>query len=194
MGSAYASLEELKELRRITDASSDRMLQRALAAATTQIEQKTGRAFGLDETPTTRTYGVTGRITTDGRLLVDDIGALDGLAVETSQAAGNWAATTQWEAGPLNAVQMGRPVTELASTVGDGLWRVRQVRVTARWGWPSVPDDISLATLLLASRLYQRRDSPEGVLASAEWGATRLSRWDPDVESLVSPYVLPGVA
>ena len=110
-------------------------------------------------------------------------------------------AGSQWEinfapgrglAGPDNAFTLGMPVTELLS--GWGGWPGLRVRVTARWGWPVVPRDVSMATLLLANRLYLRKDSPEGVAGSSEWGAVRLSRWDPDVEALISPYIMPGFA
>ncbi|MDX2921298.1 hypothetical protein PV370_25695, partial [Streptomyces sp. NE06-03C] len=66
------------------------------------------------------------------------------------------------------------------------------VQVTARWGWPAVPDEIVQATLIQAARLYKRKDSPEGVTGSAEWGVVRLSRRDPDVWALIEHYVLPG--
>jgi hypothetical protein len=48
------------------------------------------------------------------------------------------------------------------------------------------------ATLIQALRLYKRKDSPEGVLGSAEWGTVRVSRLDPDVAKLVESLVLPG--
>jgi hypothetical protein len=64
-----------------------------------------------------------------------------------------------------------------------------RVRVTARWGWPSVPDGVAQAAALLAARLYRRKDSPEGVLGSSEWGAVRVARFDPDVEGLIAPYI-----
>jgi hypothetical protein len=41
-------------------------------------------------------------------------------------------------------------------------------------------------------RLFRRKDSPEGVTGSAEWGVVRLSRRDPDVWVLIEPYILPG--
>jgi hypothetical protein len=69
-----------------------------------------------------------------------------------------------------------------------------RVRVTAKWGWPAVPDTVVQATLIQASRLYRRKDSPEGVLGSAEWGTVRLGRVDPDVYALIQQLILPGMA
>lgn len=68
------------------------------------------------------------------------------------------------------------------------------MRITAQFGWPAVPDDISEAALIQAARLFKRKDSPEGVIGNAEWGVVRLSRRDPDVWNLIEQYVLPGFA
>ena len=93
------------------------------------------------------------------------------------------------ELGPDNAAAQGRPATYLWSTVG---WvpTSGRLRVTARWGWPAVPDQVVEAAKLLAVRLYRRKDSPQGVLGSSEWGVTRVSAVDPDVEALICPFVV----
>jgi hypothetical protein len=64
------------------------------------------------------------------------------------------------------------------------------VRVTALWGWSAVPPAIEQATLLQASRLLIRRDSPYGVAGSPEAGTEirLLARLDPDVDVAVAPY------
>ncbi|MFI6160389.1 hypothetical protein ACIA59_10615 [Micromonospora haikouensis] len=187
-GYLYATLSELRGMRRIDDSASDLLLGKALAAASRQIDRKTGRRFWLDAAPTARVFGAAGRLTTDGLLLVDDIGSVDGLTVESSSGS-TWSPVASPEFGPVNALGQGWPYTEVS-----GPWHGTRLRVTARWGWPAVPEEIGMATLLLASRLYLRQDSPEGLVRSAEFGSARLSRWDPDVESLISPYALLAVA
>ncbi|SCL43165.1 hypothetical protein GA0074692_6743 [Micromonospora pallida] len=191
----YATLPELKAARKITAEDDDQALTQALTAACRQIDRKTGRppgAFALDDNATARTFGVVGRTTVDGLLLVDDIGDIADLVVESGTGSA-WSPVTGYDTGPDNALATGQPITTLIAPPG-GYWAGPRVRVTARWGWPAVPDEISRAALLLANRLYMRKDSPGGVVGSAEWGAVRLSRWDPDVEELVGPYVLPGFA
>lgn len=188
MAEPYAPLDELKRMRRITDTADDALLGKALTVASRRIDARTGRRFWLDDQPTERVFGAAGRVTPDGRLLVDDIGSTDGLLVETGGGT-SWSPTTGWQPGPDNALAQGWPYTELT-----GWWGGLRVRITARWGWPAVPEDISMAALLLASRLYLRKDSPEGVLANAEFGSMRVSRWDPDVEALIAPYVQPKPA
>jgi hypothetical protein len=75
----------------------------------------------------------------------------------------------------------------------DGYWPVFRdrptVRVTARFGWPEVPVAVREATILQASRLFTRLDSPLGVAGFGDMGAMRVSRFvDPDVEMLLQPY------
>ena len=41
---------------------------------------------------------------------------------------------------------------------------IRGVKVTARYGWTTVPDAIKLATLIQANRLFARREDTYGPL------------------------------
>lgn len=52
---------------------------------------------------------------------------------------------------------------------------------------PIVPDSVREATLMLTSRLFRRRLSPEGVSDFGEFGAVRVTRVDPDIERLITP-------
>ncbi|SCL43276.1 hypothetical protein GA0074692_6801 [Micromonospora pallida] len=101
-----------------------------------------------------------GRTTVDGLLLVDDIGDIADLVVESGTGSA-WSPVTGYDTGPDNALATGQPITTLIAPPG-GYWAGPRVRVTARWGWPAVPDEISRAALLLANRLYMRKDSPAG--------------------------------
>ena len=196
----YASRADLKAHLSIEadDTSRDALLDRALKAASRGIDNATGRqgrGFWLDDTPTTRTYRLDGRIVArrEGHLLlVDDIGDTDGMVVEVGYIT-SWSPVTDYETHPDNALADGRPVTGLLRAGGHA-WALpsSRVRVTARFGWPAIPDDIAEACLIQASRLFKRKDSPEGVMGSAEWGVVRLSRRDPDVWNLIEPYRLDG--
>ncbi|MCP3817830.1 phage gp6-like head-tail connector protein [Streptomyces sp. A3M-1-3] len=196
MANEYADLATLKLSLGVEpgDITRDTLLNKALTAASRSIDASTGRRFYLDATGTARTYNPNGRVVCDEagvRLLVDDIGTAAGLVVETG-SAGAFTAVTDYETTPDNALVRGRPVTGLLRTaVGWGAGATR-VRITARWGWPVVPTEVEQATVIQASRLYKRKDSPEGVTGSAEWGVVRLSRRDPDVWALIEHFVLPG--
>jgi hypothetical protein len=62
------------------------------------------------------------------------------------------------------------------------------VRVTARWGWPAVPAQVAEATLRTAARAYRRKDSPDGVAGSSDWGLIRVPNLDPDVRQMLSIF------
>lgn len=195
MAENYAELSMLKLSMKITDNAWDDLLNQALAGASRGIDTVCGRRFWLDEVATQRTYNPRGRTVCDDsgeRLLIDDIGDATGLIVETGSGT-SWTATTDHETGPENALTRGRPITSLLrSSSGWSAAASARVRVTAVWGWPAVPDEIVSACMIQATRLYKRKDSPEGVLGSAEWGVARLTRIDPDVAASIQHFILPG--
>lgn len=196
MANEYVSLEELRSQFGLEpdDDSRDTDLNRARASASRSIDKTTGRRFWLDPAPVARTFAPRGRIVRDddGELfLIDDIGDAAGLVVETGSGA-SWSAVTGYETSPDNALADSRPITGLRRVLGTWGTATSRLRVTARYGWPAVPDAIHEAALILASRLYKRKDSPEGIIGSAEWGVRNLSRRDPDVWNLIEPYIIPG--
>ena len=190
----YADLAEFKAMRRRDDNADDTLLMRALSRASRAIDRWTGRRFYLDPTPTDRVFEVRGRLVRQrGRhdlLLVDDIGSAEGLRVYVGDGL-TWSEVFDFETYPDNAHAQLSPITGLRRCWWGGH---RLVKVTARWGWPAIPEDISGATLLLANRLYMRKDSYAGVVGSSEWGAAPVARLDPDVEAILQRYALPGVA
>ncbi|MBN0043118.1 phage gp6-like head-tail connector protein [Streptomyces actuosus] len=192
----YSSLTALKTRLGLetADTSADTLLASALTSASRSIDRTCGRRFWLDPAVVQRTFNPRGRIVRedDGDLfLVDDIGSTAGLVVETGSGS-SWTALTDYETSPDNALADERPITGLLRVLGTWGSATTRLRITAQFGWPSVPDDIAEATLIQATRLYKRKDSPEGIIGSAEWGVRNLSRRDPDVWALIEPYILPG--
>lgn len=195
MADEYADLTLLKLALAfpVADVTRDDLLNAALSAASRSIDDHCGRRFYLDGSATPRSYRPGDRIA-DCQFLTDDMGAAP-TKVETGNDSDGWEdITADVEFAPENAVARGEAITGLINDDGWALGYRDRVRVTARWGFPRVPDQIVQATLILAARLYRRKDTPEGVLGSAEWGTVRLSRTDPDVAELISRYVLPGFA
>lgn len=195
----YASLAELKSFITMDSAVVDRddMLTIALDAAHDDVEAECGRRFYLDASATPRDFDPCDRVVEEaGRafLLVDDIGSLTGFAVATGPSGGTFTAVSGTvEYRPENALARGRAITSLMTP--SGIWPTdpfTRVRVTARWGWPAVPPRVKEATLLQASRLFNRRKSSQGVIGNAEWGAIRVSRVDPDVARMLEKFVRPG--
>lgn len=185
----------------VTDTSQDTLIDAKLTAASRQIDRYCGRRFFLDDTASARVLNPDGRVVRNRsgeHLLVADIGNLTGFTVEVGKDPDWTDITSQVETEPTDALNLdpAGPVTSLLWE--RGVWRRRtlgRVRVTARWGWPAVPAEVGEAALIQTVRLYKRKDSPEGVLGTAEWGGpVRMSRVDPDVRELLTPFVLPGVA
>ena len=198
MANEYVTDTLVKAALGVTDAVVDGLLDAARESASRLVDAHCGRRFYLDASATARTYRMAGRVvgTDDGDLFfVDDIGATAGLIVEVGSTADGWTAvTSEVEHEPDNALARGRAIEGLLRPCWAQAATSTRVRVTAKWGWPAVPPEVVEAALILAVRLYKRKDSPEGVMGSSEWGAIRLSRTDPDVASLLAPYVLPGLA
>jgi len=192
----YTDLATLKLALGITDTARDELLASAITAASEAIDQRTDRRFDLDPSPVARVFRPRGRVVRDDDgelLLVDDIGDTAGLVVEVG-SAGSWTALSGFETSPENALAKGKPITGLLLPAGAWPTGSGRIRVTARWGWPAIPAGIEQAARIQATRLYRRKDTPEGVAGSAEWGVMRLAKLDPDVHAMTEPYVLPGFA
>ena len=72
--------------------------------------------------------------------------------------------------------------------------RVRRMRV-AQLDAESWPEDIALGAVMLAARLFKRRDTPAGVSVFGDNAALYVSRNDPDIAMLLQlgPYSRPAV-
>lgn len=187
MANEYATLAELKAFLRITDTTDDVELQDKLTAASRRIDRDTGRRFWVDGSATARTY----RAMHPELLLVDDISTTVGLIVEVGRGS-TWTAvdSTGYDLLPENAIADGWAI-ETLQRVGAcwPVWGSTRVRVTAKWGWPAVPEPIKAACILLAGRTFRRKDSPEGVKGFSDLGVIRVSRYDADYDNNIGPYV-----
>jgi hypothetical protein len=189
----YATLDELKSWLSITDSTDDIALAISLDAAERSIERFCSRTFVAAGTVATVRYFDA----VDATLVhVTDIGSLTNLAVATDLDFDGaystvWTAT-DYQVDPINAIADSRPVTAIrARRAGTQSFPVygaeKLVKVTARWGWPSVPYEVKQASILQAARLHSRRRAPLGSIQAPELGGgERLpSRLDPDVQVLV---------
>lgn len=105
--------------------------------------------------------------------------------------------TPEFTLEPLNAIEDGFPFTRIklnpfGATFGFPSWAPQSAKVTGKWGWPNLPDQVVTATTLLATRIIKRvREAPFGVITvGMDIGAAmRISRTDPDICLLLNPYV-----
>lgn len=193
----YCTRANLTDQLRITDNIDDNVLDRAINAASRQIDGRCGRRFYLDGSATARTYAPQNA----GLVIIDDVSTLTALVVKSDTGLDSTFATTltigtDFQVEPLNGLVQGNPITQLRSL--DANYYVQAdsratVQVTAKWGWPSVPVAITEATALLAARIFKRYDSPLGVAGFGDLGAITVRRLDPDVEQLIAPYRLFGL-
>ena len=188
----YASLAETKSALRITDSVDDSLLEMAIESASRLIDGYAGRQFFSSGTAIRY-------FTADDDFVceIDDISSSTITLVTAMDADAvfdtTWA-TTDYQLEPLNGVLDGQawPYTRIRA-VGDYLWPISGgealVKLTAVFGWPAVPIAIKQATIIQASRIFKRLDSPLGVAGFGDLGVMRVSSsLDPDVAQLVAPY------
>lgn len=193
----YCTLAELKEILRILDTVDDELLEARINEASRVIDQHCNRRFYADATASARLF-----TSIDGNtIFVDDISSTTGLVVKSDSAGDGTYATTiaaaDFQAEPLNAIVKGTPITSIAARLA-GAFSMAAVpagcQVTAKWGWPAVPDPVHSACLILAGRLVKRGDSLLGVAGFGELGAITVRAIDPDVERMLRPYRIHVVA
>ena len=187
MGS-YVALSELKSALGITGSTEDDFLNLAIASAESSIDDLCASA---------RTYRAQPYV-----VITDDISTATGLLVKTDTTGDGTFDTTlaaaDYQLEPLNNLVKGRGVdtiravgSQLFAVYGDGL---AGVEVTAKWGYPSVPDPVKQAALMFSARLFSRKASPMGVIGVGDFGPVRISRSDPDIAALLVDYRRAGLA
>jgi len=193
----YVALSELKSALGITGSTDDDFLNLAINAAEEAIDDLCGRVFTAAGAASARTYRAQPYLA-----VTDDISTLTGLILKTD-TSGDGTFDTTWTSSdyqvePLNSLAKSRAAFNLRA-VGDYLFPVygdglASVEITAKWGWPAVPNAVKQAALMYSSRLYGRKASPMGVIGVGDFGPVRISRSDPDIAHLLMDYRRPGIA
>lgn len=200
---AYATLSELKTWVGIptADTGDDTTLQLALDAAEVQVNQYVGRtSFTIDASAVARTF----RPLSSSRVDIDPIATTTGLVVKTDDDDNGtfettWTINTDFRLEPTNAAAMGVPWTRLVA-IGTKRFpasavNYEGVEVTAKYGWPTaVPAPVKAATLIVAAKIWKRKDAAFGIAGSAEFGSEmRILPGDMDAERLLAAYRRPWV-
>jgi hypothetical protein len=191
ISNGYATLAEVKAALRITDTVDDTLLEMAIESASRLVDGYTARSFYNAGTATRYFVAQSDYVTP-----IDD--AISISQVQTSSDVDSVYDITWTEADyqteplngrvdglvwPINAI---RAINDYTFPIAGG---EAAVKVTGVWGWSAVPMPIKQATIIQASRIFKRLDSPLGVLSSPDLGFIRVgSRLDPDVAQLVDPY------
>lgn len=190
----YASIEDLAQRVDPTGAwdTADKAVAGAcLRAASTAVEQYTGRRFAKDNADATRYF------TADSPtvLWADDIVSITTL---TTDVGGNRDYTDTWTTSdydlePYNAAADNEPYTHLRVTpTGDYSFPVhlrKGVKIVGRFGWPEVPQPVTEVVLLEAARMLQQTQSPSGVVANMELGRFLvIPQLHPTSRMLLAPF------
>jgi hypothetical protein len=186
----YCTLQDVKDALRITDGVDDNILELHIETASRQIDDICERQF-FSTANATRYYVPRDSFVCE----IDDLITLTSL--KTSSAADKvydvtWAAK-DYQLEPLNSLAGGIPTPWTQIRAVDDYWfplanDESTVEVTGTFGWSAVPRPIKLATIMLAMRLYKRMDSPLGVAGIGDIGVIRVSRIDPDIDAMISPF------
>ena len=195
----YTTLTAMKNFLSIVDSSDDTLLEGFIESASRSIDRIANRRFYADAAASARKY----RAYNDLFVYVDDISSTTGLVVKIDDDGdGTFETTlainTDFLVEPLTAASKDRPFTQLTMVNTSFTWPIFPglfsnglrpgVEVTAKWGWPAVPDDIETACQILTADLYKRKDSPGGILGLGDLGAIRMSPLGRDVTAMVRAY------
>jgi hypothetical protein len=195
----YATLTQIKNYMSISDNTDNDLLEDLIESASRSIDRMANRRFYLDATASARLY----RAYSDIFVYVDDIGTTSNLSVALDiNGNGTYTKTLtlnqDYILDPLTASSLNRPFTQLTMVSNTESWPIFPgltqnglrpgVQVTAKWGWPSVPDDINMACLILTADLYKRKDAPGGILGLGDLGVVRMSPIGRDVTAMVRAY------
>ena len=195
----YATRNQVKAALRIgtADTLDDDLIDNCVGAASRLIDGYCNRRFWQSGTAEARIFQAEDSFYCS----IDDIAGTALTLKSSTQADGTFDLTwkvSDYQLEPLNGNLDGltwsydkiRAVGDyLFPTVNANYGEQALVQVTAIFGWPSVPEPITQATIIQASRIFKRYDSPLGVAGFGDLGAIRVSRYlDPDMAQLVEPY------
>jgi hypothetical protein len=195
----YATRNQVKAALRIgtADTLDDDLIDNCVGAASRLIDGYCNRRFWQSGTAEARIFQAEDSFYCS----IDDIAGTALTLKSSTQADGTFDLTwsrSDYQLEPLNGNLDGltwaydkiRAVGDyLFPTVNANYGEQALVQVTAIFGWPSVPEPVTQATIIQASRIFKRYDSPLGVVGFGDLGQIRVSRYlDPDMAQLVEPY------
>lgn len=199
----YVDKEDLKAYIGLSGTGQDTNIDNAIDGASRTIDKICGRRFWQDDAVDDKFYTPIN----DYYLEVDDISTATGLIVKldtTDDGVHDTTLTidTDFYLKPVNP-QIHKisnttyyyPQTELhifptRSSERFDTTIIKSVKVTAKFGWSAVPEGIKQATLIQATRLWKRKDTPFNVFGNEQTGQKELfNKFDPDAMQLIKGYI-----
>lgn len=202
MANAYATTDQL--IGRLPSLANRDVSELAdgLEAASRWIDTHCSRRFWLDPAVTDRYFAATDFFILD--LGAFEIGDTTGVVVKTDDGTGTYATTVSasaYQLEPVNAAYSyvgARPYTSVRALstswpIAYTFGRQERIKITAKYGWPSVPPAVKDACLILAVDGFE---NPSGIRAEAIDGysvsytatAAGTAKWK------LAAYQRPGLA
>jgi hypothetical protein len=196
INNGYCTLSELKAALRITDNTDNTLLENCIEAASRRIDGYCGRYF-YRQTATVKMFAHDDLSV----FLRDDLVSITTLSTDddgdgTFETV--WTANTDYALEPYDANLLGIPYFRITAVGGKTfpMFTVPPlpgVQVTGRWGYPSTPEDVREACVLLAMRGFARYNSALGVVGFGDM-ALQVRAVDPDVRDFLNQYRKMGIA
>lgn len=193
----YATLAQVKAELGITTSTHDSTLDVSINAASRQIDGWCGWRFWQDASVVDRQF----RADNPRYVCIPEgISTTTGLVVKIDEDGdGTFETTltisTDFILEPLNAADMVPvwPFTEIL--LADNYYFPRLsngrpgVQVTAKFGWPAVPDDVTKACLIQAAQLFKAKDTAFDVADFGQEGPIRVGQpMNKLARGLLAPY------
>ena len=190
----YCTLADVKAALRITDVIDDALIENSINAASRMIDQYCNRFFYSGSAGEVRYFKANDGFT----CWIDDVQSITEVKTASTDPTVfdiTWL-TEDYQVLPANRWSNGAyyPITSITATDNYlfPTWAdIALVKVTGQYGWASVPESIKFATIIQASRLFKRLESPLGVAGVSDLGIMRVgSSIDGDVAQLINPFRL----
>lgn len=173
----YLTLNEFRDVQRDAMTAYDAEYERAIEAASRQIDDYCGRIFYAETVATAKTF----RPDQLDEVWVPDISSTSGLLVKTDDDDDGvfettWTLGTDFQMEPLERLNGTRPYERIVA-LGSAVFptpnlaryfttshvsirpsRRARVQITAKWGWPTTPTQVKQACSILATDHFQAKD------------------------------------
>lgn len=207
MTTSYCTVESLAAEVGISDGDDDAQLTLAITSASRQIDDHCGRRFYQDDAVVVRSFYAESARCVDLLDQPDDgpsteISTTTGLIVKIDEDGdGTFGTTltisTDFILLPLNAAADGHAFSQIYLADNYSFPRPSNgrpgVQVTAKFGWPSIPDNLEKACVIQAAQLYHAKKAMFGAVQLGDSAAMRARPMDPVAAGLLGRLRKPAI-
>jgi hypothetical protein len=188
----YTTVDDVKAYLGITTSNFDDELAADIATGARDIDQDCDQIF-YETDVQTRSFIPQN----PGYCITDPMSEFVALTAQESV----WVLDQDFMLEPQNSALQGQPFTAIRTNARPFIFTLSQipagwagfdgrVYVTAKFGWPAVPNQIVQANKILAARYFHRRNAPLGVISFSNEVAFRMAGADADAAKLLVPFGL----